>query len=82
MPPFPSAVGPCISTNLWQNPDTPASHWDDFNYFFGEKDFTWARQWVAEKSDDPLFMFDNTKIVSCGTSAGATYSAFLGVCCA
>lgn len=66
-------TGGCWDTNLWYPPGSP--QWDDFDLFWGEKDFTWARQWVAENAG--TYSIDNDRIVVCGTSTGSIYSAFL-----
>lgn len=79
----PDPTPPCRDSNLWFEPSTsPASPWNDFFYFYGEKDFVWARQFIAEYSGpayvgtiDEVFI-DNTKIVASGVSTGAHYSAF------
>lgn len=66
-------TGSCWDTNLWYPPGS--AEWDDFSLFWGEKDFTWARQWVAENA--ATYDIDNDRIVVCGTSTGSIYSAFL-----
>jgi len=64
--------GPCRDTNLWIDPSSAA--WNDFNMFSGEKEFTWARQWIGENGTNPLYNLDTNRVVVCGTSTGAIYS--------
>jgi len=70
---------PCRDYNLWYPPDSQTSPlpspWNDFNVFYGEKDFVWARQWVAENA--ATYSIDNARIVVSGQSAGAVYASFL-----
>lgn len=63
----------CRDTNLWIDP--ASAEWDDFDVYSGEKEFTWARQWIGEHGADHLL--DTDRVVVCGTSTGAIYSAFL-----
>lgn len=81
LPPRPSA---CWDQNMYYDPSSGADEaWNDFNYFFGEKDFLWARQYIAEHSgEDDVgepdeFFVDNDRIVVAGTSTGAHYAASL-----
>ena len=51
--------------------------WEDFNLFWGEKDFTWARQWVAESAT--TLNLDNDRVVVWGTSSGSIYSGWIAL---
>ncbi len=70
---------PCWDYNLWYPPDDVTepspSPWNDFNYFYGEKDMVWARQWIAEHA--ATYHIDNDRIVVSGLSTGAIYTSFL-----
>jgi len=78
--------GACRDPNLYYSPDSP--EWQDPSIFYGEKDFTWARQYVAhharpggdgDPSNDPDLCIDNDRVVAVGVSCGALYAAFLAL---
>lgn len=65
----------CEDYNLWYPPETTStSPWNDFNYFYGEKDFFWAMQYITLNAD--ALMVDPTRLVLSGLSTGAIYSCF------
>ena len=78
----------CRDPNLVYPPSMFPSEWNDYQVFYGEKDFTWARQFIADHarplgdsnpSNDPDLVIDNAKVVACGVSCGATYAAFVAL---
>lgn len=78
----------CRDPNLAYPPAMFPDEWDDYEVFYGEKDFTWARQFVADHarplgdsdpSNDPDLVIDNGKVLACGVSCGATYAAFVAL---
>ncbi|MEW6074402.1 MAG: hypothetical protein AB1726_17640 [Planctomycetota bacterium] len=54
-----------------------SAEWEDFDLFWGEKDFTWARQWVAENAAG--LSLDNDRVIAWGTSAGGVYAAWIAL---
>ena len=66
-------AGSCWDPNLFY--PAGSGPWNDFNYFYGEKDITWARQFVAANAN--MLHVDNARVVLSGTSTGAIYAAFV-----
>ena len=63
--------------------DQGSSEWNVGDTFWGEQEFTWARQYVALFAEGgagtPSLEVDNDRVVVCGTSTGAIYSAFVAL---
>ena len=62
-----------------------SAEWDRFDVYWGEKDFSWARQYLAEYADSvdpdgwPALEIDNDKVVTSGVSSGSVYAAFVAL---
>jgi hypothetical protein len=56
---------------------SPTPEWENFELFWGEKDFTWARQYLAENATE--LDLDNDVVVTSGVSSGAIYAAFVAL---
>ena len=69
-----SPTSPCWSTNLWYDPDTDPTRWDDWTIFNGEKEITWARQWISEIGSVDWNLSPSCVVLS-GTSTGAIYGS-------
>ncbi len=57
--------------NLFRDYGSP--EWNDFSKYWGEKEFAWARQWVAENA--ATLGVNNDRVVPWGVSTGAVYGA-------
>lgn len=55
----------------------PTDEWESCELFYGEKDFTWARQYLAEHAGE--LEIDDDLVVASGVSCGSTYAAFVAL---